>query len=363
MHRTLTRRTALGVTAASLGVAGLSGCSGGTTAYDQAVADLTRPLPPNPEFQDLVRYATLAANGHNTQPWIFRQRGQGVDILPDFSRHTPAVDPDDHHLFASLGCATENLQLAAQARGRVGEPLFDPTGDGMVQVDLNPGEMRDDPLFAAIPARQCSRVSYDGRSTTPDVVGRLALAANRYGVNAIFVTDQAKMEEVLSLVVEGNSRQIDDPAFVTELKDWLRFNPTSAVTTRDGLYSACSGNPTVPSWLGPLTFDLFFTKDAENAKYVEHIRSSAGLVIFVAASDDKEGWVNAGRAYQRFALQATVEGLKNAFVNQAVEVRAMRQRLQDLLGLGDQRPNLVVRYGYGPTMPKSLRRPATEVIA
>jgi hypothetical protein len=26
-------------------------------------------------------------------------------ILPDLSRRCPAVDPDDHHLFVSLGCA------------------------------------------------------------------------------------------------------------------------------------------------------------------------------------------------------------------------------------------------------------------
>jgi hypothetical protein len=49
------------------------------------------------------------------------------------------------------------------------------------------------------------------------------------------------------------------------------------VRTGDGLYSAASGNPTVPAWLGRLMFGMFFTPGAENDKYARHIRSSASL--------------------------------------------------------------------------------------
>ncbi|MFM9887270.1 MAG: Tat pathway signal protein, partial [Burkholderiales bacterium] len=63
------------------------------------------------EYMDLVRYATLAASSHNTQPWTFKIEPGRIAILPDLSRRCPAVDPDDHHLYASLGCAAENLLL------------------------------------------------------------------------------------------------------------------------------------------------------------------------------------------------------------------------------------------------------------
>lgn len=59
--------------------------------------------------RELVRYATLAPSSHNTQCWKFALDDKGVTILPDVSRRCPAVDPDDHHLFVSLGCAAENL--------------------------------------------------------------------------------------------------------------------------------------------------------------------------------------------------------------------------------------------------------------
>ncbi len=357
-----TRRAFLFAGVAGAGVLALPGCSDTSQAYRDAIAEMTRPLPANPDLRDLVRYATLAANGHNTQPWKFALQDKLIEIRPDFSRRTPAVDPDDHHLFASLGCAAENLSIAARARGMSGEARFDAAGDGQAQVDLSGAVQEESELFGAIPTRQCSRVTYDGKAAPSDVVDRLEAAVAFHDVDAIFISDEKDKEDMLSLVVDGNSQQIDDAAFVVELKEWLRFNPDAMVASRDGLYSAASRNPVMPSWLGSIMFDLAFTKQSENDKYAEQIRSSHGIAVFVAQSDDKQGWFDAGRAYQRFALQATADGLKQAFVNQAVEVPEVRRELRSLLGIGDRRPNLVVRFGYGPEMPRSLRRPVQDVI-
>lgn len=59
-----------------------------------------RLLTGDPTLEELVRMATLAANGHNTQPWKFRLDAAGISILPDLSRRTAVVDPDDHHLMS-----------------------------------------------------------------------------------------------------------------------------------------------------------------------------------------------------------------------------------------------------------------------
>jgi hypothetical protein len=91
-----------------------------TREYDQAASDMRRPMAQsdgNLDARELIRYATLAASSHNTQPWKFRIQEDQVTILPDFSRRCPVVDPDDSHLFKSLGCAAENLVHAAAAQG------------------------------------------------------------------------------------------------------------------------------------------------------------------------------------------------------------------------------------------------------
>jgi hypothetical protein len=69
-----------------------------------------------------------------------------------------------------------------------------------------------------------------------------------------------------------------------------------------------------------------------------------------------------GQACQRFALQATALGLKHAFINQPVEVPSLRPELASLIGLPGRRPDIVMRFGYGPTLPYAPRRPVAAVI-
>jgi nitroreductase len=329
--------------------------------YDAAVAATRTALVEHPEIRDLIRYATLAASGHNTQPWRFRLGEDRIEILPDLGRRTPVVDPDDHHLFVSLGCAAENLALAAVARGRPGTLSFSPANEGAVVFAFGGGPAPAPALVEAIPQRQSTRAEYDGRPVSAADLQTLAAAAAVPGVDLVLMTARAQMERVRDLVIAGNSAQMGEAAFRRELETWLRFSPREAIEAGDGLFSAASGSPTLPAWLGPRVFDWVFRADTENDKYARHLRSSAGIAVFVSARDDKEHWVSAGRACQRFALQATALGLKHAFVNQPVEVASLRPELATLVGMTGRRPDLVMRFGYGPTLPYSARRPAVTI--
>ena len=314
------------------------------------------------DMRYLVHHAVLAANSHNTQPWRFKTGQRHIEIAADKARATPVVDPDDHHLFASLGAAVENLSLAASAAGAQADTVFVSASDGL-RVDLEPSGAAGDPLFAAIRRRQCTRADYDGRAVAAPDLSRLEKAAAVEGCRVILVTEKSAIEKILDLIVAANTAQIEDPAFVAELKSWIRFNAASSAATGDGLYAACSGNPTLPNWLGNALLPYVLTADSENAKCVSQVRSSAGFAIFVSDADDPAHWAQAGRSYQRFALQATLLGMKHAFLNQPVEVARFRPQLAKLLGIGEQRPDLIVRFGYGPDMPYSMRRPVADVMA
>lgn len=314
-------------------------------------------------MKDLIRFATLAASSHNTQPWRFRLGEDRIEMVPDFSRRTAVVDPDDHHLFASLGCAAENLAVAAGARGRSGELRFNPANDGSVVFEFESGPETRSPLFDAIAQRQSTRTEYDGRPVRTADLETLAAAAAVPGVDLVLITDRPQIERVRDLIVAGNSAQMADAAFVRELKTWLRFNPRQALETGDGLFSAASGNPSLPTWLGPLVFDWVFRAEAENDKYARQLRSSSGVAVFVSERADRDHWVRAGRACQRFALQATALGLKHALVNQPVEVPRLRPDLASLVGMPGRRPDLVMRFGFGPALPLSPRRPVEAVLA
>lgn len=204
---------------------------------------------------------------------------------------------------------------------------------------------------------------YDGKPLSGDELRLLEQAGTSGGVRMLLLIDRPAVERVLDWVVQGNTAQMADLAFVNELKSWIRFNGAAAVRTRDGLFSAASGSPSIPSWVGDLAFRWLLTSDGENDKYARQLRSSAGVAVFVGDAADKAHWVEVGRCYERFALQATALGIRNAFVNQPVEVASVRPRFSAALGLLGQRPDLVVRFGRGPSLPRSLRRSVQSVLA
>jgi hypothetical protein len=112
----------------------------------------------------LVRAAILAANAHDTQPWRFALTADRIDLFADRSRTIGAVDPLGRELELSLGCALENLVLAAPPNGYAAsvEVLTDRANpDHVARVELAPGTAPISALFEAIPRRHTDRGAYD----------------------------------------------------------------------------------------------------------------------------------------------------------------------------------------------------------
>lgn len=234
---------------------------------------------------DLVRYATMAASSHNTQPWKFRLESDRIVILPDFRRRCAAVDPDDHHLFASLGCAAENLLQAARAAGFEGRCSFDAVSSG-VRIDLLKAPPLRSPLFEAIPLRQCSRSEYDGSPLSADELLRLEEAGTGAGVSVMLIADEVKREQIAEFVARGNTAQFADTAWADELRSWIRFNAGDATRSGDGLYGPAMGSPAVPRWLRTLFMRFGFSARQQSRKDVRYIRSSSAIAVFHSAADD-----------------------------------------------------------------------------
>ncbi len=366
----VTRRGFLASASATVGgLLTVSSCSlpSGSDSYENAVSRTWRHSGADAGdkpalLRDLVRHATLAPSSHNTQCWKFHLEDRSISILPDLARRCPVVDPDDHHLFVSLGCATENLIQAALANGLNGTVVVDDSAGKTLRVLLEPTRAVATRLFDAIPERQSTRGEYDGKPVSTSELALLERAGTGDGVRIILLTGRAAMEKVLEYVVQGNTAQMNDRAFVEELKAWIRFSASDAVRTGDGLYAASSGNPSLPAWLGSLLFGLFFTPKNENDKYAKQVRSSAGIAVFVSEADNPAQWIEVGRCYERFALQSAALGIRNAMLNQPVEVSALRPQFANFLGVDGRRPDLVVRFGRGTKLPPSLRRPVEAVL-
>jgi hypothetical protein len=362
----LGRRGFLGAAALIAGTLPAISCAPATT-YERAATETWRPFDSTAShaatMRELVRYAALAPSSHNTQCWHFRIERDAVAIVPDLARRCPAVDPDDHHLFVSLGCAAENLVLAAEAHGFRATVSFEQTRMGPeVRVALAPARPAESPWYRAIPSRQSTRDMYDGATLSVAELRTLEAAGSSARVRVMLLTARPQMEGVLHYVMSGNIAQTSDRAFMAELAAWIRFDDAEAVSSRDGLSTRTTGNPQIPGWLARPLFSKVYSASSENDTYARAIRSSAGIAVFVGDRADTQHWVDAGRAYERFALQATTMGIRTAMINQPVEVVALRPSFASSLGIAGRRPDLVMRFGRGPVMPRSLRRQVNAVV-
>jgi hypothetical protein len=183
------------------------------------------------------------------------------------------------------------------------------------------------------------------------------------GVRVQLFDDARMRESILDYVTLGNQDQLSSVHFRRELISWIRFNPASAIRSGDGLSGRAGGQPPLPTWLAKLIIGFVLTPKTQNDTDAKNIRSSSGVAVFIADADDRRAWMETGRAYERFALAATAREIRNAFINQPIEVRRLRPQLHSLLGpRGSQTALLMVRYGVAPAAPYSLRRPLADVI-
>jgi len=313
-----------------------------------------------PPIRELIRYATLAANGHNAQAWQFMIEGNAIQIHLDLKRRLPAVDPNEREMWISLGCALENMCIAARNEGFEPEITY-PGENDHIQVTMNRKGRVGGDLFEAITRRQNTRSEYDGQMLGAGEVKRLISVPLEPGISVIAFEGPTETERLLEYVNQGNISQFEDESFVSELNHWIRYDKREMLASRDGLSSLCTGNPQVPRWLGEM-FLHRMTPAQQADSDAKKLRSSAGAFAIASTTDDKAAWVRTGQVYQRLALTMTNANVRSAFLNQPIEVKELRGQFQAACGFGDALPQLLLRFGRGAEMPFSSRRSVEDVI-
>jgi nitroreductase len=318
------------------------------------------------DFNTLIYPATLAPSGHNTQPWKFSHSANVIRILPDLERRLPVVDPDDHALYISLGCALENLIIAGSREGYDSRIEYFPTDEirECIRIQFQEHEPPEEAeLFDSIFTRQSNRSRYNGKAIPDDHIAQLVNVTVSDSIEVRLIrTTEPEIEPIIRFVAEANIAQFSDREFMNELLSWIRFSKHEIQSKRDGLTANVMGFPNIPRWLGTLILKLFAKPKSEAKKSERMIRSSSALLLFIADGNDKRHWIELGRSFQRIVLTATKLGIAHAHMNMPVEVVAVREKLAKYLGITDKYPLLLIRLGYAPDVPRSPRRTLEDVV-
>jgi nitroreductase len=307
----------------------------------------------------LLEYAVLAPSSHNSQPWAFAVDGGTVSVYADESRRLDVADPDGRELYLSVGCALENLVVAAERFGLDATVDYEQVGDrppssgaerrhaATVRLDSTASTPEPSAPFAAIPERHTNHRPFEPTPVPEAVLDRFERYAATERVGLEPVTDRAQRERVATLQTRADERQFGDPAYREELGHWIGTGALGA------------------NWLlarlGQLAVRHLDLGEREGRKNSELVTSAPVLVVLTGAGDAPDIWLRAGRAFERMWLAATSEGLALHPMSQILEVDDLRAELATLLGLEERLPLHLFRLGYAE--PESTRTPRRPVAA
>lgn len=336
----------------------------------------------------LVRAAILAASPHNTQPWLFKVTNTRIELYADTSKNLGAADPYFREQHIALGCALENLMLAADANGYSASVTLLPGKLGPAQasprelvaaIALAPGSTNKNELYDAIPHRHTNRNPYE--LTTPLPPGFAEAVTGLPGDDAeikiFLLTSDADRKRTARMIAAASDAFYSDPAVVAGSEGrWVRLSRSAVEKHRDGLTLDCSGlspveiailkmaPPSVVIRLGSRVSDYYLN-------YLLHI-PMFGLIA-VRDRYDREQSLRVGRIWQRAHLLATARGLAARPANEAVEMVDHEKKLgrephsatllAELTGDAAWQPTFAFCMGYAVRpAPESPRRPVRDAV-
>lgn len=242
----------------------------------------------------IIKYAARAPSEHNTQPWRFTITGNTITIFPDFSRSLAVADSDNHALYISLGCALENMIIAANEYNYLAKP----------DTGINENEIKS----------------------------------------------------LMPYIIRGNELQSGNKLFINKLVTWFRFSEKEAMLKGDGVWSASFGLPAMGRFIGPVCMKLPVSSVRESRRLAELILTSSGLVMFLVEKNDPVQWIKLGRYFQRFGLKAAKYHISYAHLDMPLKVSKVRDAIIHDFQLNGLTPLLLIRIGFSDTMPYSFRK-------
>ena len=315
--------------------------------WDTWQADSDRgPLP-------LVRAAILAANPFNTQPWLFRVSESDIDVFADNTRNTGKFDPYLREQRIGLGCAVENLMLAAPVHGyratltvtpgALGDVTRRPGRELVAQVHLESPttptasspttipRAQNTLLYRAIPHRHTNRYAFDPTvAIAEDFAAALQDLSDDSSVLIRCFTDDAHRAQFVDICTQSVLQDATDADARTGAAPWAR-DERSVLRLHDGNTIDDAGQPPLTvaaaKFFPPrLLATLQPSRPPDLATAIKQGYTSrldtARLFGLIAVRDlyDQRQAIAAGRLWQRSHLLATVNGIAARPVNQPVQL-------------------------------------------
>lgn len=283
----------------------------------------------------------LAASPHNTQPWAFQIMDNILDVYADTHRQLAVIDPFFREMHLGLGCAVENIMIAARGLGRAGDlelspSLIDPRHIARFRLSESP-EIQDR-LFLSLGNRHTNRGAYLRHQQLPvEALSRFNNAiVNTPVILTLLMADSAEGQLFSQATIEATEAFVANPLMAAESHHWFRQTMYQIQQHRDGLTLAATD---LPDWMVRIAMALPRLPEAQFSKqWIKKTRTlhcgTAPMfgLLSIPDRDNVPQMLEAGRVWQRMHLEATDLGLGMHPLNQLPEM-IDQERIRGLPGL------------------------------
>jgi hypothetical protein len=327
------------------------------------------------ELKEVLYYASLAPNGHNTQMWKVgvSENGEILKIFIDSSRLLPVVDPNGRESLISVGAFIENMKQALFAYGFkyelsiieeidiknnpfVAEINIKDRGNGTINYDiLNNMQKRHTDKSKYLADKPLDGVSIDTLTNFSD------------GNILIFQNGSSDFNFIKEITLLANEIQALSPEAREELANWLRFSDEEAIKTSDGL-------PAEQLGLSGIVKKLYYaTTNREKAKTEKFGKTSFNLAksqlnncmafLIVTGGDTPKGYIEAGMKMESLWLKAVELNISVHPMSQALEEKETNGQIKNKY-IGKNNIQMIMRAGYVKKYGTNngIRRPLKEFV-
>jgi hypothetical protein len=319
-------------------------------------SDFPSSSPIAERLKFLIRYAMLAPSSHNTQPWKFRIVGDHVDVFMDDKRWLKVADDDQRELHISIGCALENLVIAADyfTLGYHTHYLPDPDNPmHAATVRFQSGNSRPDQqlasLFPMMTVRHTNHREYENRPIPMDILEQLQSIGSEAGMTTYLTNDAELKRKIDTLMMRADAIEFADPAFREELGYWIG----------QGVF----GTSWLMSKIGQFAVTYLNLGATTAKKDTAVLMSSPVLGLISSQNNDRLTQIHVGQVYQRLSLLAASFGIWCQPMSQILQIDELKQQVARLQPEPTLIPQHPFRMGYAePEAQHTPRRQLDEVL-
>lgn len=304
----------------------------------------------DPRSFKIIKSATRAPSGHNSQPWTIKIISKDQWIIGwDKSRALPAVDPHNRELLLSIGAFCEALKISAKNEGL--DSTIEITGSNPFSADLAKIKFHES-ARSGIYLEELQKRKTIKNGIISRNIDKSDIESIRGGISSgIHVINKGSAESSLieEMVLQSNIIQTEREDAQKELASWIRWSDKDVEKYSNGLSPAGMGMEGIAAFYVKNFYnsDTVMTKsfkDATISQVKKNLSSYGSWIIITSKKEDCDSLINTGQDFLKLSL--------NSF-NKKISLHPMTQPLEEGFGndlqkrLGSsEKIQLILRCGY-----------------